>query len=260
LTKIVEKKYRKSYKKILTEQILKPLKLSNTNSIAVEDDYQNIAKPYAKGKEWEEINDFYFPNVIGVGDMISTPQDLNRFIHDLFCYKVIKKETLEKMLPLMEASFGYGIMGILFYDNKLYGHGGDTYGTHCVMAYDQDKKLSITYTINGEEFLTNSFAIGLLSILYDKDYEYPKFDVHVEQPTYLPSSRDLMRYEGIYSASDFPIKLKVYKEGDHLKAQGTGQSLFILKGVKQHQFVFNQAELEITFEPDKQILILKQSG
>jgi D-alanyl-D-alanine carboxypeptidase len=254
LTKIVEKKYGKSYKKIVTERILKPLKLSKTNSISTKDTYQNIAKPYEKLEAWTVVKDFYFPNVIGVGDIVSTPQELNRFIHDLFSYKVIKKATLEKMLPLEGKPFGYGIMGIPFYHKKLYGHGGDTYGTHCVMAYDRPEKLSISYMINGELFLTNDFALGLLSIIYDRAFEYPKFDV------YAVSSTGLLAYEGVYGASDFPMKLTIYKDGNQLKAQGTGQPAFILKSVGKHQFAFEKAGLEITFVPKNQVLLLKQGG
>lgn len=254
LTKIVEQKYGKSYKKIVTEQIFKPLKLSKTNSISVKDRYQNIAKPYEKLEAWTAVKDFYFPNVIGVGDIVSTPQELNRFIHDLFSYKVIKKATLEEMLPLERKPFGYGIMSIPFYHKKLYGHGGDTRGTHCVMAYDRPEKLSITYMINGELFLTNDFALGLLSIIYDRAFEYPKFEVYAVSPT------DLESYEGLYSAPDFPLKLKIYVDGNYLKAQGTGQPAFILNAVEKHQFSFKDAGLEITFVPENQQLILKQGG
>jgi D-alanyl-D-alanine carboxypeptidase len=254
LTKIVEQKYRKPYKKIVTERIFKPLKLSKTNSISIKDNYQNIAKPYEKLEEWTVVKDFYFPNVIGVGDIVSTPQELNRFIYDLFSYKIIKKATLEEMLPLKGEPFGYGIMGIPFYGKKLYGHGGDTRGTHCVMAYDRPEKLSISYMINGELFLTNDFALGLLSIIYDRAYEYPKFDV------YKVSSADLLTYEGIYGASDFPMELTIYKDGSQLKAKGTGQPAFILKAVDKHQFAFEKAGLEITFVPKNQSLILKQGG
>lgn len=44
-------------------------------------------------------------------------------------------------------------MTVPFYHKTLFGHGGDTYGTHCVMHYDRQEKLSITYMINGEIIL-----------------------------------------------------------------------------------------------------------
>lgn len=146
------------------------------------------------------------------------------------------------------------ITAVPFYHEKLFGHGGDTRGTHCVMTYDRAEKLSISYTINGEEFLTNDFALGLLSIIYNRAFEYPKFD------TYKVSSTDLLNYESVYGASDFPMELTIYKDGDQLKAQGTGQPAFTLKAVAKHQFAFAKAGLEITFKPENQQLILNQGG
>lgn len=254
LTKIVEQKYKKTYKEIVTKQILKPLNLSKTNSVAAKDTYQNIAPAYEKLEAWTAVTDFYFPNVIGVGDMLSTPQELNRFIHDLFSYKIIKKATLEEMLPTQDAPFGYGIMTIPFYHKQFYGHGGDTRGTHCVMAYDRPEKVSITYMVNGESFETNDFALGLLSILYDRDFEYPKFT------TYVTEASDLASYAGVYGAPNFPLKLTISVEGNQLKAQGTGQPSFILKAVDQHQFEYKAARLEITFVPAYNKMLLTQGG
>lgn len=93
-----------------------------------------------------------------------------------------------------------------FYHKKLFGHGGDTRGIHCVLTYD-------------------------------RAFEYPKFD------TYKVSSTDLLNYEGVYGASDFPMELTIYKDGNELKAQGTGQPAFILKAVTKHQFAFAKAGL-----------------
>lgn len=254
LTKIVEKKYKKTYKEIVEEKILKPLGLTKINSIAASDRYSDIARPYEKLEKWTEVQDFYFPNVAGVGDMIASPQDLNRFIHSLFEHKVVKKETLLEMLPKGEKTFGYGIMAVPFYNQKLYGHGGDTRGTHCVMGYDADQKLAITYMINGEHFLTNDFAIGLLSILYDKDYEYPKFDIYKVDPTSLDA------YVGTYSSATFPLKVTIFKEGNKLKAQATNQPSFVLTPTDKDLFAYQKAKLEIKFVVKEQKLILTQMG
>lgn len=254
LTKIVEKKYKKTFKEIVENKILKPLKMNETNSVASSDRYNNIAKPYEKLEGWSEVKDFYFPNVAGVGDMVSTPQELNHFLHELFEYKIIKEKTLEEMLPRSGKPFGYGIMGIPFNHEILYGHGGDTRGTHCVMGYDRDQKLAITYMINGEEFLTNDFALDLLSIIYDQAYSYPKFD------TYEVDTEILDTYVGTYGADNFPLKIKIFRGQNKLKGQGTGQPSFILKPVDKDEFTFDQAGLKIKFIPTENKLKLYQGG
>ncbi len=108
--------------------------------------------------------------------------------------------------------------------------------------------------INGELFLTNDFALDFLSILYDRAFEYPTFEVYTVDPA------DLMAYEGVYGAPDFPLKLTIAAEGEQLKAQGTGQPAFILNAVGQHQFDFKKAKLALTFVLEKQQMILVQGG
>ena len=56
--------------------------------------------------------------------------------------------------------FGRGLMLMPFYDHLFYGHGGDTYGTHSAVSYNENDKISFAYSINGERFAHNDFAIG----------------------------------------------------------------------------------------------------
>lgn len=94
LTKIIEKCYKKPYAKIVEKEIVKPLKLKDFRSF---DNYNNnYFRSYKFIKEWIEVPDFYPQNIIGVGDILATPRDLNNFLEGLFAGKLLKKETLEK--------------------------------------------------------------------------------------------------------------------------------------------------------------------
>ena len=155
----------------------------------------------------------------------------------------------------VKEAFGKGIMLIPFYKNISYGHGGDTYGTHSVVSYDEKSKISISYSINGERFLHNDFAIGLLSIIYNKDYKYPVFIKSI-----MLKSEDLDKYLGVYSTESFPLKLTISKEGNVLKAQGTGQPSFPLECYEINKFKFDQAQLKIEFVTTESKLIIDQGG
>ena len=146
-------------------------------------------------------------------------------------------------------------MTIPFYENIFYGHGGDTYGTHSIVSFNEKDNIAISFSINGERFPHNDFAIGLLSIIYNKKYEYPNFKDAIEL-----KSEDLDKYLGLYSSPDFPLKLTISKEGNILKAQGTGQPAFPLECYELNKFKFDQIKLKLEFKTDENRMILNQGG
>lgn len=60
----------------------------------------------------------------------------------------------------------------------------------------------------------------------------------------------LSRYEGVYSAPDFPMKLTIRKTGTGISAQGTGQPEFPLVAVNDTTFRFDPIGLELSFKSD----------
>lgn len=254
LTKIVEKLNKKDYATIVAEKIAKPLNLKNFSSINPES--KNIFLSYGYDVKWKEITDFYFPNVIGVGDIVSTTENLNIFLYDLFQYKILKKESVDQMKPdyAKKENFGRGFMFIPFYENIFYGHAGDTYGTHSIVSYNEKDNIGVAIGINGERLPHNDFVIGVLSIIYGKNYEVPIFS------TFSVMSEDLDKFLGTYSSSELPLKINITKEGNTLKGQGTGQPAFILEAFEINKFKFDQAGLQLEFLPEENKMILNQGG
>jgi len=254
LTKIVEKLNKKDYATIVTEKITKPLNLKNLSSITPKT--KNIFLSYGYNEKWEKVTDFDFSNVIGVGDIVSTTENINIFLYNLLQYKILKKESVEQMKPdyTQKEAFGRGFMFIPFYENVFYGHGGDTYGTHSIVSYNEKDNLGLALAINGERFPHNDFAIGILSIIYGKDYEFPIFN------TISIKSEDLDKFLGTYSSPNFPLKLTITKDGNTLKGQGTGQPAFVLEAHETNKFKFDQARLQLEFFPEENKMILNQGG
>ena len=250
LTKIIEDKLELPYKKVVRERIFTPLNLKQTHSIEKNDTY-SIATPYQKNEVWTEIPDFYFPNVTGVGDIISTPTELNKIIQALFSGKLISEESLHKMIPKKGEVFGHGLMLIPFYKHISYGHGGDTKGTHSVVAYSKENDLSIAYIVNGENLPTNDLGIGLLNIIYDKKQSV---DVSPNEH-YQVNAEDLKQYEGVYSSEYFPLDMTVTKVGNKLQCQGTGQASFFVKATGKNTFEYEKAKLKLEFIPSEDKLI-----
>ncbi len=254
LTKIVEKLYKKEYATIVAKEIVKPLNLNNFSSKTSKT--KNIFPSYGYNGKWQKFTDFEFSNVIGVGDMVATTADLNTSLYHLFQYKILKKESVEQMKPdaARKETFGRGLMLLPFYEHISYGHGGTTYGTHSAVAYNEEDGLGFSLILNGERFPHNDFAIGILSIIYDKPCETPVFT------TYNLTTEELDKYLGVYVSKQIPLKITITKEGNTLVAQGTGQPAFPLEATGQHKFKFDQAGVKVEFNPTDNKMILFQGG
>lgn len=254
LTKIVEKLFGQDYATAVATKIGQPLQLTNLCSIT--DETKNTFDSYHFKNEWEKINDFEYSNVIGVGDMVSTTKDLNTFLYHLFQHKILQAKSVALMKPdkKKKVRFGKGLKLIPFYNEVFYGHAGDTYGTHSLVAYNEKDQIGICFAINGERFPHNDFAIGILSIIYGKDYEFPIFN------TIALSSEDLDKFVGSYSNPDIPLKLLITKDEISLSGQLTGEPSFPLECYATNKFKFDPVKLKIEFSPEEKKLILSQDG
>lgn len=113
----------------------------------------------------------------------------------------------------------------------------------------------MSFSINGERFPPNDFAIALLSIIHEKKYNYPNLQDAIEM-----KSEDLDKYLGTYSSPDFPLKLTIFKEGNIRKGQGTGQPAFQLECDEINKFKFELAMLKLDFKTGENKTILTQGG
>lgn len=151
-----------------------------------------------------------------------------------------------------EKFFGLGIMKIPFYNITIYGHGGDTAGSHSTVGFEPTDQLSYAVTINGEKFNHNSFYLALLNLIYDRDYKYPVFG----QAT--APAPELEKYVGDYTSKDIDMGLKVFVKEGTLYGQGTNQAEFTLTSTGKDQFTFDKAGLKLVFMPENNQLKLTQ--
>lgn len=254
LTKILEEIHDQDYARLVHDYISLPLALENFSSVTPT--LENVFPSYHYTGDWQKITDFDFANVVGVGDIASTTTDLNIFLHHLFQHEILKRESVEQMKPLVskKETFGRGLMFVPFYEHAFFGHGGKTYGTQTMASYNEKDKLGFSYAFNGERFPHNDFAIGVLSIIYGKDYSFPNFETITLRP------EELDQFLGTYSSPGFPLKLTITKDGHTLKGQGTGQPAFPLECYEINKFKFEPAKLTLEFIPQENRMILNQRG
>jgi hypothetical protein len=144
---------------------------------------------------------------------------------------------------------------IQFYERKAFGHTGGIDGFQSMIGYFPDDNISIAYTSNGVVMPMNDILIGALSIYFGKDYTLPDF-----QPAMELTSEELDKYLGVYSSPTFPLKVTITKNGNTLIGQATGQPSFPLEAFEKDKFKFDQAMLKLEFQPDENIMMLKQRG
>ncbi|MCD7930022.1 MAG: beta-lactamase family protein [Tannerellaceae bacterium] len=252
LGQIVEKKYGRPYEEVVKEKITTPLGLKNTlSNVASGSTVLPSYKLNYNTQTWEETKDFYFPNVVGVGDMLSTPTELNVFIKALFNGELVSSSSVQQMLPEEGKMFGKGMMMVPFYEKMLYGHGGSTFGSYSLVAFQPEEQTAFSIIMNGQEMLMNSVLIGLLSIWYDRPFEFPVF-----------ADRDRMfdkslysSFEGVYGAEGFPIKINVFVKNEELYMQGTGQPSFSLEQVDDRIFDKKAYDVKVEFTEDGKMIL-----
>ncbi len=71
---------------------------------------------------------------------------------------------------------------------------------------------------------------------------------------------NLDKYLGVYASKDIPLKITFTKDGNTLEAEATGQDKFQLSNTGKDTFSFEAAGLVITFDTDKNEMVLKQGG
>lgn len=253
LSYILQKTYKKTYAKILSEKIIIPLGLKNTYAGDKINPSKNESNSYKFSTDWVKETETDMSVPMGAGAVVSTPGDLTRFANALFNGKIVSAKSVEIMKTLKD-DYGYGLFQMPFNDKQSYGHTGGIDGFSSVFGYFQDEKVGFALCSNGSNYNNNNISIVLLSAAFNKPYEIPSFT------SFAVSESDLTPYLGVYGSKEIPLKITITKNGSILMAQATGQSSFPLEATEKNKFKFDQAGVVLEFVPSENKMILKQGG
>jgi CubicO group peptidase (beta-lactamase class C family) len=255
LSFIAEKSEKKEFADILRERICEPCAIRHTYYGSKISGERNEARSYTrKGKEWiiSTETDMSIPS--GAGAIVSTPSDLNVFLNCLFKGDLASTVSLETMMELQDG-FGMGMFVAPFYDKKAYGHTGGIDGFQSNAFLFPEENVSVAYTTNAASMAVNNILIGVLSIYFGKDYEFPVFTEPIEV-----SPAELDKYPGIYSAPSFPLKITITRKEGVLMAQATGQASFPLEAYEKDKFRFEAAQIIMEFLPEENKMVFRQGA
>ncbi|WP_396217485.1 serine hydrolase domain-containing protein [Flavobacterium sp.] len=249
---IIEKSTKKSFAENLKIRISDKLELKNTYYTNEKTDVtKRESYSYTfNGEYWDKIDEWNNDIAFSSGGIISTPEDLTKFIRSLFKGNLVTPASLELMKTLKD-TYGMALIRFPFGERKFYGHNGKIEGFGSTMGYYEKDDLTISLIVNGENYSQNDIMIGILSIYYKLPYPFPNFKKL--------DAELIQKYSGTFASIDIPLKITVFEKEGNLLAQATGQPSFPLTFSKDDVFVFAPAGIEMEFTSSTSF-ILKQGG
>ena len=173
LSFILEDIEKKDFGKILEKRILKPLKLKNTY-YGESNPEKFVSSSYEKKSGvWEKPEHIDLSIPRGAAGIISTPEDLNKFMNGLLDGKLVS----ENSLAIMKQEPGIGMYPIpVLQEEKMIGHMGGMDEFKSLVVYMPQQDMTFAYTFNGVDYSYKEIVMGIFHILLNKEYELPKLE------------------------------------------------------------------------------------
>jgi D-alanyl-D-alanine carboxypeptidase len=251
---IIEKLTGKPYDEALKERITSKIGLKDTYTATGSIDVnKNESLTYFNlGGDWKQGPETHPSLLFGGGSIVSTPNDLAKFIQALFNLKLISQESLASMKTIRDGD-GLGMEPFQFAGKTFYGHtgGGDNYGAW--LAYLPEEKLVVAYTTNAKVYPVVNLVSGVIDIYYNKPFQIPAFETIAVSPEVLD------KYVGVYLNSEAPVKLTITRDGGTLFFQPPGQSAVALEATAPDKFRIEGAVV-IEFDVTKNQMTIKRRG
>jgi D-alanyl-D-alanine carboxypeptidase len=244
---IIEEVSGQTYNEALQQMIVDPLGLNSTYTGSKSPSSAEEAESFIfQNGQWIPASTTDLSVTGGAGSIVATAKETSQFYRSLFEGVLLAEKTVDKMTSF-EGPVGMGVIRIPFYDRYLTGHNGGIDGYRSNAAYDPQTGLSFALLGNGVNYSFNDILIGMLSIVYGREYSIPTFE---ERQPITMTREQLTAYTGTYASPGFPLKIQIFIENGSLKAQATGQAAFPLTMFSNESAAFEQAGIEITFNEE----------
>jgi D-alanyl-D-alanine carboxypeptidase len=252
---ILERVTGMSYADALRERITSRIELKDTyvatGSIDVSN---NESLTYlSTGSDWRQGTETHPSVLFGAGHIISTPNDLTRFIQALFDLELVSRVSLDLMVTMTDGE-GSGMARFSLAGKTFYGHtgGGDNYGAW--LMYLPEERLAVAYATNAKVHPVGDIVAGVIDIYYNRPFQIPTFE------TIVVSADLLDRYVGVYSSPEVPAKFTITREGSTLYVAPGNQNPTALEATSENAFQLLGGSVVFEFNAATGQMILKRSG
>ena len=241
---IVEALDKDVYPQILKKRITNKIGLKGTYYGGKINSNDDESHSYAiKAASWNKQLETDMSNPGGAGAIVSTSEDLAKFINALFENKLISASSLDAMKKTNNGEVCHG----LFYANlnglDIYASEGGIDGFQSMLAYVPKFKTTISLTANALDYNKTQIMLTVFGALSGQPITMPIF-------TKFELTEDLAKiYEGEYACEDVPYKLIFKANGAILMGAPEQSDLKELTPTKQHQFTFDALGIILDFYP-----------
>jgi len=252
---IIEKLTGKSYEEALGERITSKIGLRDTYIATGNlDGNKNEALPHMNlGGDWKPVPETHPKLLFGAGAIISTPNDMAKFIQALFDGKLISQESLNLMKTIRDGD-GSGMEPFTFAGKTFYGHTGGGSSDGAWLAFLPEEKLAVAYTTNAKVYPVRNIMSGVMDIYYNRPFEIPALESIAVSPEVLD------KYVGVYSTTAAPVKITITRDGATLFFQPPGEEKAVpLEATAEDKFNIGSAVF-IEFDATKNQMTIKRGG
>ena len=240
---ILEKIYHRPYKAILEEKLIHKLGLQNTyyGDHPGFQGQEAISYKYFDN-QWRPEKAVCLDNFGGAGAIISTPQDLCKFINAIFHGKCLGHSSLARMTRIEKDGYGWGMFPFGDRLHRGYGHNGKTEGFAASVQYYPENKLAIAYCTSGEVYPKDKILDDVVKLCFQEPCNIPSFT-----PVTL-TERQLRPFTGTY-AGDNGLQVKGSVVNGALVLETKGQQ-FYLDALSELEFRNVRFGFFFDFDPD----------
>jgi CubicO group peptidase (beta-lactamase class C family) len=274
LGSIIERVSKKPFGDFLSSNIFKPLGMNHTLV------YRSRYKPqkidnYALGYEENESGNkvlmdsygkdfytYYLDGIVGDGMVNSTVEDLLKWDRALYTDKLVNDNDKKLIFndvttgdgKQTEYGFGWKVKNSPKY-GKIANHSGSWAGYATFIERHMDNDKTFILLQNNMTSKTVLPADEIRKVLYNE-----KLPVEKPLKPVTPTDAQLNTYAGIYSAPNFPMKLKVFVQDHNLyiQAMAEGQEPVKMDAYENHIFKNEEDEIKMTCNPESKTIDFTQ--
>lgn len=247
---ILEKVGGQPYQEALKQRICSKIGLENTYlGVGNTNPENNESLSYRYMGAWKEAPEMNLSVPAGAGAILSTPNDMVKFIHALFELKLVSKNSLEQMITMRDGE-GMGMEPFSFAGRALYGHTGGSLVSGSWLAYEPTEKLAMAYTTNAKIYKVADIVTGVFDIYWNRPYQVPTFEAAEVSPEILD------HYVGVYVSAVTATKMTVVRSGSTIAIVNGGNSI-PLEATATDTFIIAPG-VTVTFNAAKKQMIIKR--
>ncbi len=241
------------YAQSLEARITKKINLEHTYYGKKINTNNNESHSYTKDNEnWLIAQETDMSNPGGAGAIVSTSQDLTKFMNALFDGKLISQSSLEAMKKTNNDEVCHGITYANLNGVDLYASEGGIDGFQSLLVHMPSTKTTIALVANGLDFTKIRIILSALAASQGKPITLPvftKIELTEEQVTL---------YVGEYACDEVPFKLIFEAKGNILFGAPEHSDLKELTPTKQHQFTLDPLGVTLEFYPETGVVKFNQ--